>query len=71
MIYSKINKGESCIAGSRIFVQENIYDEFAKALANVATTLQSATSDPFSPITQHGPQASKIQFQVRVLFIQP
>jgi len=64
-----LNKGEACIAGSRIFVQEGIYDEFIEAFANAATMLQSVTGDPFSPSTNHGPQASKTQFEVRLTII--
>ncbi|KAF5365416.1 hypothetical protein D9758_010819 [Tetrapyrgos nigripes] len=58
-----LNKGEACIAGSRIFVQEGIYDAFVKALGNVGRSFDAATGDPFSPGTVHGPQASKVHFE--------
>ncbi|KAK7446665.1 hypothetical protein VKT23_014360 [Stygiomarasmius scandens] len=61
-----MNKGETCISGSRIFVQEGIYNEFIKAFANAAATLRSTTGDPFSPSTNHGPQISKVQFEASV-----
>ena len=56
--------GQSCVAGSRIFVQEGIYDEFLKRFTAVAAHLTSKTGDPFGQGTEHGPQVSKDQFDV-------
>ncbi|KAF8647366.1 hypothetical protein AX16_006761 [Volvariella volvacea WC 439] len=56
------NMGQACIAGSRIFVQEGIYDEFLEKFTAVAQQLTQATGDPFAETTQHGPQISQIQF---------
>jgi aldehyde dehydrogenase (NAD+) len=56
--------GQDCCAGSRIYVQEGIYDEFLKSFTENAQELASATGDPFAFTTVHGPQVSKIQFDV-------
>ncbi|CAK9150886.1 unnamed protein product [Ilex paraguariensis] len=58
------NKGELCVAGSRVFVQEGIYDEFVKKLAEKAKT--RVVGDPFDPAVRQGPQVDKTQFE-RVL----
>ena len=52
------------MAGSRIFVQESIYDEFLTKFTATAAHLTSKTGDPFNKGTEHGPQVSKIQFDV-------
>ena len=57
-------KGQSCIAGSRIFVREGIYDEFLKKFTATAARLTSNTGDPFGEGIEHGPQVSKVQFDV-------
>lgn len=56
------NMGQVCTAGSRIFVQEGIYDAFLDAFTMAARSLQAATGDPFAQTTKHGPQASQTQF---------
>ena len=53
------------MAGSRIFVQENIYDQFLKQFTLIAADLASKTGDPFTDGNSHGPQVSKTQFDVR------
>ena len=57
-----------CIAGSRIFVQEGIYDEFLSKFTAIAEHLASKIGDPFDRGTEHGPQVSKIQFDVCPFF---
>jgi acyl-CoA reductase-like NAD-dependent aldehyde dehydrogenase len=59
-------KGQSRVAGSRIFVQEGIYDdsEFLKEFTSTAAHLTSKTGDPFEQGTEHGPQVSKVHFDV-------
>ena len=61
------NMGECCTAGSRIFIQEGIYDEFLKKFTAITKDLGDATGDPFTPGTQHGPQVSQIQFDVSLV----
>ncbi|KAI3775506.1 hypothetical protein L1987_50085 [Smallanthus sonchifolius] len=55
------NKGEMCIAGSRVFVQEGIHDVFVKKLE--ATVKGWAIGDPFDLATRHGPQNNKEQYR--------
>lgn len=47
------SSGESCIAGSRLFVARPIYDEFVTRLAEAAKSLR--VGDPSSERTQMGP----------------
>ncbi|KAG6811501.1 hypothetical protein H0H92_007149 [Tricholoma furcatifolium] len=56
------NMGQSCVAGSRIFVQEGIYDQFLAKFSAIAKHLAATTGDPFAAGTQHGPQVSQNQF---------
>jgi acyl-CoA reductase-like NAD-dependent aldehyde dehydrogenase len=53
--------GQICVAGSRIFIQEQIYDEVVERLA--AFTANFKVGDPFDPSTTMGPVASQEQFQ--------
>ncbi|XP_042484964.1 aldehyde dehydrogenase family 2 member C4-like, partial [Macadamia integrifolia] len=62
------NKGEICVAGSRVFVQEGIYDEFVKKVAEKAKTW--VVGDPFDPRSQQGPQADKKQFEKILSYIE-
>ncbi|XP_046373568.1 retinal dehydrogenase 2-like [Haliotis rufescens] len=48
------NMGQCCIAGSRTFVQEEIYDEFVKR--SVEAAKQRSVGDPYDPNTKNGPQ---------------
>ena len=52
------------MAGSRIFVQEGIYDEFLSKFTANAARLTSKIGDPFGQGIEHGPQVSKVQFDV-------
>ncbi len=58
------NQGQVCSAGSRIFVQREIYDEFAQRLAETAKGIR--LGDPFDPHTTMGPLISAEQHE-RVL----
>ncbi|KAF8546770.1 aldehyde dehydrogenase, partial [Imleria badia] len=62
------NHGQTCCAGSRIFVQEGIYDEFLKRFTEKARSLK--VGDPFHPETFQGPQVSEIQFNRIMGYIQ-
>ncbi|KAM6494578.1 aldehyde dehydrogenase [Amanita muscaria] len=64
------NSGQICIAGSRIFVQESIYDKFLEALSGVAKYFGAAAGDPFSETTLHQPLVSKAQFDRVIGYIQ-
>jgi betaine-aldehyde dehydrogenase len=48
------SQGQSCIAGSRLFVEERIHDEFVGRL--VARTKALRLGPPLDPATQMGPQ---------------
>ncbi|KAJ7580185.1 aldehyde dehydrogenase [Mycena floridula] len=54
--------GQMCTAGSRIYVQEGIYDKFLEAFTRISQTLQKTSGDPFSPESGLGPLASRAQF---------
>ena len=45
--------GQSCVSGSRLLVQESIFEKFTNALAQAAT--QFKVGDPCDPDTQIGP----------------
>ncbi|XP_027357396.1 aldehyde dehydrogenase family 2 member C4-like [Abrus precatorius] len=62
------NKGEICVAGSRVFVQERIYDEFEKKLVEKAKAW--VVGDPFDPKVQQGPQVDKKQFEKILSYIE-
>ncbi|CCM05988.1 uncharacterized protein FIBRA_08229 [Fibroporia radiculosa] len=54
------NAGQMCTAGSRVFVQEGIYDKFIEAFTAAAKTRK--LGDPLYPDTVQGPQVSQTQF---------
>ncbi|KAF1956313.1 aldehyde dehydrogenase [Byssothecium circinans] len=53
------NHGQCCCAGSRIYVQDTIYDEFIQRFK--ARAEKNAVGDPFHKDTFQGPQVSKLQ----------
>lgn len=54
------NHGQTCCAGTRIFVQSGIYDEFLNKLTAKAQSIR--VGDPFGADTDQGPQVSQIQY---------
>lgn len=54
------NHGQCCCAGTRIFVQEGIYDKFLDAFKKRAQ--QNKVGDPFAQDTFQGPQVSQLQY---------
>jgi aldehyde dehydrogenase (NAD+) len=54
------NQGQCCCAGSRLFVEEKIHEEFTSRL--VAKARQRRVGDPFSRDTEQGPQVDRTQF---------
>jgi len=54
------NHGQACCAGSRIFVQSGIYDEFLKRFTAAAASIK--VGDPFAQETDQGPQVSQVQY---------
>ncbi len=53
--------GQTCIAGSRLLVQESIHDEFVAKLIDLARTAKMG--DPMSRDTQVGPITNKPQYR--------
>ena len=54
------NHGQCCCAGSRIYVQESIYDKFVQRFKERAA--KNVVGDPFAADTFQGPQVSQVQF---------
>lgn len=54
------NQGQCCCAGSRLYIQENIHDEFVDRVTELNT--KRRLGDPFDPATQQGPQIDQAQF---------
>ncbi|MCH2558114.1 MAG: 5-carboxymethyl-2-hydroxymuconate semialdehyde dehydrogenase [Alcanivorax sp.] len=53
--------GERCTAGSRIFIQESVYDEFVKKFAERARKLK--VGDPENPDTQVGSMITRQHYE--------
>jgi aldehyde dehydrogenase (NAD+) len=58
------NQGQVCCAGSRVFVEDSIYDRFLEK--SVARAQARVLGDPFDAKTDQGPQVNQAQFE-RVL----
>ena len=54
------NQGQSCVAGSRVYVEEKIYDEFVARSAERAR--ERKVGDPLDMKTEQGPQVDQAQF---------
>nr|KAF6281979.1 aldehyde dehydrogenase 2 family member [Myotis myotis] len=64
------NQGQCCCAGSRTFVQEDVYAEFVER--SVARAKSRVVGDPFDSQTEQGPQVDETQFKkILGYFIQP
>jgi len=55
------NQGEVCTAGSRLYVQEDVYERVVGKLVEEARKIRCG--DPFDPATQMGAQVSREQYQ--------
>ena len=53
------NQGQCCCAGSRLFVEDSIHDEFVDKIVEKAKSQK--VGDPFDPATTQGPQVSEEQ----------
>jgi aldehyde dehydrogenase (NAD+) len=62
------NHGQCCCAGSRIYVQEDIYDKFVEAFK--ARAAKNVVGDPFASDTFQGPQVSQVQYDRIMNYIQ-
>jgi aldehyde dehydrogenase (NAD+) len=62
------NKGEVCVAGSRILVERPIYEEFTARLSAMAR--DAVVGDPLDPATQIGPIASRAEYDKVLRYVQ-
>ncbi|RDW72180.1 aldehyde dehydrogenase-2 [Coleophoma crateriformis] len=62
------NHGQCCCAGSRIYVQEGIYDKFVEQFK--ARAIANKVGDPFLADTFQGPQVSQLQYDRIMGYIQ-
>jgi aldehyde dehydrogenase (NAD+) len=62
------NQGQCCCAGSRVFVEEKVYDEFVEH--STARARKRAVGDPFDPKTEQGPQVNDEQFDKVMSYIE-
>ena len=62
------NQGQACCAGSRIFVQEGIYDEFVSRLAEAFKAVR--VGDPMSMETQMGSQINEKQLNKILQYVE-
>lgn len=63
-----MNMGQCCIAGSRIFVQEGIYEEFLEKITQRAK--KRVVGDPFRSDVDQGPQVDENQFKRILSYIE-
>lgn len=62
------NQGQCCCAGSRLFVEESVHDEFVTKLTAQAAARR--LGNPFDTKTQQGPQVDQAQFDKIMSYIQ-
>jgi aldehyde dehydrogenase (NAD+) len=62
------NHGQCCCAGSRVYVQEGIYDKFIQRFKERAA--KNTVGDPFDTNTFQGPQVSQLQFDRIMSYIE-
>src|SRR5271163_1508177 len=62
------NHGQCCCAGSRVFVEEKIYDQFVEKSG--ARARHRTVGDPFDSNTEQGPQIDQAQFDKVMSYIE-
>ncbi|QEG35368.1 aldehyde dehydrogenase family protein [Bythopirellula goksoeyrii] len=62
------NQGQCCCAGSRLFVQDKIHDEFVDRLQDMNKSRR--VGDPFDPETEQGPQVDQAQFDKILQYVE-
>jgi acyl-CoA reductase-like NAD-dependent aldehyde dehydrogenase len=68
-----INMGQCCCASSRIYIHEDVHDEFVAKCIEMAKKLRTqedTTSDTAVPICDLGPQVDEIQFKKIMSYIE-
>jgi aldehyde dehydrogenase (NAD+) len=63
-----LNQGQCCCAGSRLFVQDTVYEQFVEKLG--ARVAARKLGDPFDSTTEMGPQVDKAQFDKILSYIE-
>lgn len=61
------NQGQCCCAGSRVFVEESIHEEFVSKM--VAKSAARKLGNPLDPATEQGPQIDQNQYDKIMDFI--
>ena len=62
------NQGQCCCAGSRVFVEEKVYDEFVERSSSRAK--QRRVGDPLDRKTEQGPQVDNDQFNKVLSYVE-
>ncbi|RUP47177.1 aldehyde dehydrogenase domain-containing protein [Jimgerdemannia flammicorona] len=62
------NHGQTCCAGSRVYVQEGVYDEFLKRFSKISR--DTKIGDPFDEGNFQGPQVSETQYNRIMSYIE-
>ena len=62
------NQGQCCCAGSRVFVEESVHDEFIGRVTEMNQSTQ--VGDPFDPQTTQGPQVDQNQMDKILRYIE-
>jgi aldehyde dehydrogenase (NAD+) len=62
------NSGQTCMANSRIYVQESVAEKFLAAFKKLATARKMG--DPSQKTINYGPQADKVQYETVQKFIE-
>ncbi len=62
------NQGQCCCAGSRVFVEERVYDEFVERVSDINQGRK--LGDPLDPDTEQGPQVDRAQFDKIMKYIE-
>ncbi|KAI9925436.1 hypothetical protein ASPWEDRAFT_539490 [Aspergillus wentii DTO 134E9] len=57
------NNGQICVAGSRIYVQDTIYDQFIEAYKNAAAAAPVVSGNPLDAATTKGPVVNRAQYE--------
>jgi aldehyde dehydrogenase (NAD+) len=62
------NQGQCCCAGSRLFVESHVHDEFVQKM--IKKVKKTKVGDPFHAETTQGPQVSQEQFDKVMAYIE-
>ncbi|OKO93681.1 Aldehyde dehydrogenase [Penicillium subrubescens] len=57
----QFNSGQVCVANSRVYVQESVYDKFVAIFREKFAAVK--LGDPLDPTTSHGPQIDALQYK--------